>query len=103
MTTTLNAEHLKVPAQFGVRRMVIGWSVFVGGLALILWLHTFRDHAAHSATMPLFLLFWVILAVCVWDGRTAVASRFRFLFFSIQAITALLASALFFQHLLRTL
>jgi hypothetical protein len=84
----------------GLQRMAIGWIVFVGGLALLLWLHTFRDHAAHSAIVPVFLFLWVVLGVCVWDGRNAVAPRFRVLLFSLQGLIAVLASALFFHHLL---
>ena len=85
----------------GLRRLVAGWAIFTGGLAVLLWLHTFRDQLAHSALLPSFLLLWLILGVCVWDGRQAVSPRFRWMAFLLQAIGALLESAFFFQQLLR--
>jgi hypothetical protein len=93
---------MKMFSHCGLNRIVTGWVVFVVGLALLLWLHTFRDHAAHSLIVPLFLLLWVILVVLVWDGRNVVAPRFRFFLFSFHALMASVASVLFFQHLLRT-
>jgi hypothetical protein len=76
--------------------------LFIGGLALLLRLHTYRDHVAHLVILPLFLLLWIVLAVCVWDGRRNMAPRLRFILFAAQAFAALLASALFFRQLLHT-
>lgn len=85
----------------GLRRLVAGWAIFTGGLAVLLWLHTFRDRLAHSALLPGFLLLWLILAVSVWDGRQAVSPRFRWMALLLQALAALLESAFFFLQLLR--
>ena len=93
---------MKVLTHAGRQRILTGWLVFVVGLMLLLWLHTFRDSAAHSAILPLLLLLWIVLAVAVWDGCKVVAPRLRFALLLLQAVAALSASTLFFQHLLRT-
>lgn len=93
---------MKMLTHFDLQRIVTGWAVFIIGLMLLLWLHTFRDSVAHSAILPLLLLLWIVLAVAVWDGSKAVTMWLRFVFLLLQAVAALSASALFFQHLLRT-
>jgi hypothetical protein len=80
--------------------MVTAWAVFISGLLLLSWLHTFRESAAHSAILPLLLLLWVVLAVAVWDGCKEVTPWLRFALLLLQAVAALSASALFFRHLL---
>src|SRR5437867_7880572 len=54
--------------RFGIQRVLIGWAIFGSGLVLILWLHTFSDRAPHRMILPLLLLLWIALGVCVWDG-----------------------------------
>lgn len=75
--------------------------MFLGGIMFLLWLHTFRDNAAHSMILPGFFLLWATLAVCAWDGRIATPASFRFLSLSLQALTALLISVMFFLYLLQ--
>ena len=87
---------------FGIWRIVTGWAVFLSGLLLLLWLHTFRDRAPHSAILPLLFLFWVVLASFVWDGCKAITLRLRLVLLSLQALAACSASALLIQHLLHT-
>jgi hypothetical protein len=94
--------HTKILTRLGMQKIVTGWVVFISGLMLLLWLHTFQDSAAHSAILPLLLLLWIVLAVAVWDECKIVAPRLRFALLLLQAVAALLASTLFFQHLLRT-
>ena len=94
--------RMKMLAHFGMRRIATGWVVFIAGLLLLLWLHTFRDTVAHAAIFPLLFFLWIVLAGTVWDGCKAVTPRVRLALLSLQAIAALAASALFFQHLLRT-
>ena len=94
--------RMKMLTQFDMRRIVTGWAAFILGLLLLLWLHTFRDSAAHSAILPLLLLLWIVLAVAIWDGCKTVTLRLRFVLLLLQAVVALSASALFFRHLLRT-
>ena len=94
--------RMKMLTHFAMRRIVTGWAAFLIGLMVLLWLHTFRDSAAHSAILPLLLLLWTVLAVAIWDGCKAVTLRLRFVLLLLQAVVALCASALFFQHLLRT-
>ena len=91
----------KMLTYVGIRKIVTGWVVFISGLMLLSWLHTFRDSAAHSAILPLLLLFWIVLGVAVWDGCKLVAPRLRFALLLLQAVAALSASTLFFQHLLQ--
>jgi len=93
---------MKMLTHFDMQRIVTGWTVFIIGLMLLLWLHTFRDSVAHSAILPLLLMLWIVLAIAVWDGCKSVTRWLRFLFLLLQAVAALSASALFFQHLLRT-
>ena len=85
----------------GLRRIVTGWTVFLVGLTLLLWLHTFRDSIAHSAILPLLLLLWIVLATAIWDGCKGITPRRRFVLLLLQAVAAVLASAFFVQHLLR--
>ena len=94
--------HMKMLTHFAMRRIVTGWAAFIIGLLLLLWLHTFRDSTAHSAILPLLLLLWIVLAVAIWDGCKAVTLRLRFVLLLLQAVVAFCASALFFQHLIRT-
>jgi hypothetical protein len=84
----------------GLRRTAAGWAVFLVGLLLLLWLHTFRDRLAHSAILPLFLSMWVGLLACAWDGSKVVAPRWRYVLFSLQLIASAVVGALFFQHLI---
>lgn len=93
---------MKILTHFGMRRIVTGWAAFIVGLMLLLWLHTFRDSTPHSAIFPLFLLLWIVLAVAIWDGCKTITLRLRFVLLLLQAVVALCASALFFQHLIRT-
>jgi hypothetical protein len=95
--------HMKMLTHVGMRKIITGWAVFITGLLLLLWLHTFRDSAAHSAILPLLLLLWIVLAVAVWDGCKVVAPPLRLALLLLQAVGALSASTLFFKHLLRTL
>jgi hypothetical protein len=88
--------------RFGIRRILTGWVIFGSGLVFILWLHTFRDAAPHNMIFPLLLLLWVVLAVAIWDGCKAVTPQLRFVLLLLQVAVALCASALLFQHLIRT-
>jgi len=97
-----SVTRMKMLTHFDMRRIVTGWATFIIGLLLLLWLHTFRDSTAHSAILPLLLLLWIVLAVAVWDGCRAVTLRLRFVLLLLQTVVAFCASALFFQHLLRT-
>ena len=94
--------RMKLLTHFDMRRILTGWAAFILGLMLLLWLHHFRDSAAHSAILPVLLLLWIVLAVAVWDGCRAVTLWLRFVLLLLQAVVALSASALFFRHLLRT-
>jgi hypothetical protein len=67
----------------------------------LLWLHTFRDRAAHLAILPGFLLLWIVVSLCVWEGCKAATLVARFVWLSLQAIAALSLSVLFFQKLLQ--
>jgi len=93
---------MKILTHLDMGRIVTGWAAFILGLMLLVWLHTFRDSAAHSAILPLLLLLWIVLAVAVWDGCRAVTLWLRCVLLLLQAVVALSASALFFRHLLRT-
>jgi hypothetical protein len=93
---------MKVLRHVNLLRVVTGWAAFITVLLLLLWLHTFRDSAAHSAILPLLLLFWIVLAVAVWDGCKVITLWLRFALLLLQAVAALSASALFFRHLLQT-
>jgi hypothetical protein len=90
-------EKLIIP---GVRRNAIGWAVFLVGLPLLLWLHTWRDHLAHSAILPVFLLMWIVLLVCALDGSRVIAPRWRCVLFLFQVMASVLIGILFFQHLI---
>jgi hypothetical protein len=37
--------HMKIITHVGMRKIVTGWSVFISGSLLLVWLHTFRDSA----------------------------------------------------------
>ena len=81
-------------------RILAGWAVFLIGLVLLQWLHTFRDNVAHQAIGPLFLLLWVLLLLCVWGGCKTVALRLRYALFTIQVAASVVVCMLFFQHLI---
>jgi hypothetical protein len=93
---------MRMFTQLDMRRIVAGWAAFILGLVLLMWLHTVRHSAAHSAIVPLLLLLWIVLAVTIWDGCKAVTLRSRFVLLLLQGVVALALSALFFQHLLQT-
>ena len=59
---------MKTLTQFGIQRLLLGWVIFLSGLLPVQWLHTFTDRTAHRAIGPMFLLLWIALLVCVWDG-----------------------------------
>jgi hypothetical protein len=94
--------HMKIFTHVGMRKIVTGWAVFISGSLLLVWLHTFRDSAAHSAILPVLLLLWIVLAVAVWDGCKVIAPPVRIVLLLFQLAAALSASTLFFRHLLRT-
>ena len=74
--------------------------MFILGLLLLLWLHTFRDHLAHSAILPVFLLIWIILVACSWDGSKVIAPRWRYVLFSLQVLASVVIGIFFFHHLI---
>ena len=59
---------MKMLIHSGLSRILTGWMVFVIGLMLLWWLHTFRDRLAHLAILPSLFLLWIILALSIWDG-----------------------------------
>jgi hypothetical protein len=93
---------MKMLIHFSVRRTITGWTLFIAGLMLLSWLHTFRDSVAHSAILPLLLLLWIVLAIAVWDGCKDATLGIRLTLLLVQGFIALAVSAFFFQHLLRT-
>jgi peptidoglycan/LPS O-acetylase OafA/YrhL len=78
---------MKLSAHFGTRRILAGWGAFVVGLLLLLWMHTLRDSAAHSAILPFLLLLWIILAMAVWDGCKGITPWLRFVFLLLHAVS----------------
>ena len=86
--------------RFGIRRILIGWAIFGSGLGLILWLHSFSDRAPHRMILPLLLLLWIALGVCVWDGCKSYAPWKRILFVFAQAAVAATACILLISHFL---
>lgn len=78
----------------------MGWAIFGSGLALILWMHTFSDRAPHRMILPLLLLLWTVLGVCVWDGCKSFGFWKRIVFISVQAAVALLFCILLVFHFL---
>ena len=85
---------------FGVRRILTGWAIFGSGLVFILWLHTFRDSAPHRMILPLLLLLWVALGVCVWDSCKSFTVWKRLVFIFTQAAAAAIACVLLISHFL---
>lgn len=86
--------------RFSIQRIVTGWVIFGSGLILVLWLHTFRDSAPHTMILPLLLLLWVALIVCVWDGCRTFALWKRIVFILAQAAVAATACILLISHFL---
>ena len=84
----------------GIGRMVAAWAGFLIGLALLLWLHTFRDNIVHQAIGPLFLLLWVLLLAYVWEGCKAATPRLRHVLFATQVAASVVVCVLFFRHLI---
>jgi hypothetical protein len=87
-------------ARFNIQRILIGWAIFGSGLVLILWLHTFNDRAPHRMILPLFLLLWIALGVCAWDGCKSFALWKRAVFIFVQAAVAATACVLLLSHFL---
>src|SRR5262245_48271807 len=86
--------------RFSIQRLLTGWAISGGGLVLVLWLHTFSDRAPHRMILPLLLLLWVTLGVCVWDGCKPFAFWKRVAFISAQAAAAAIACILLISHFL---
>ena len=91
---------MKALTHFGIRRIALGWMIYLIGLAPLLWLHTFIDRAAHRAIAPLLLLLWIALLLCVWDGCKVFSLRLRLLLFSVQLAASVVACMLFILHLI---
>ena len=92
------SNSMKEIALTGMRLIVTGWAAFLVGLLCLLWLHALDK--VHGMILPLVFLLWVILVLCLLDGRKAIAPGYRLVLFSVQAVAALLASVWFFRHLL---
>ena len=84
----------------GVRRNAIGWTMFLVGLPLLPWLHTLRDRLAHSAILLVFLLIWIVLLACAWEGSKAIAPPWRYVIFLFQALASVVIGIFFLQHLI---
>lgn len=93
-------KRMSTLTRFGIRRILTGWALFGGGFGLILWLHTFSDRAPHRMILPLLLLLWVALGVCVWDGCKSFALWKRIAFILTQAVTAAIACVSLISHFL---
>ena len=91
---------MNILTRFGIQRILIGWAIFGSGLVLILWLHTFSDRAPHRMILPLLLLLWIALGVCVWDGCKSFALWKRIVFIFAQAAVAVIACVLLISHFL---
>jgi hypothetical protein len=87
-------------SRFGIQRVLIGWAIFGSGLGLILWLHTFRDRAPHRMILPLLVLLWIALGVCVWDGCKSFVLWKRIVFIFAQAAVAAVACILLISYFL---
>ena len=85
----------------GTGRILTGWAIFTSGLIFILWLHSLRDSAPHRMILPLLLLLWVALGVCVWDGCKSFTLWTRIVLIFAQAVVAAIACALLISHFLR--
>jgi len=90
-------EKLTIP---GVRQNAIGWTVFLVSLPLLLWLHTWRDHLAHSSILPVFLLMWIALLACAWNGSKVIAPRWRYVLFLFQVMVSVVIGIFFFEYLI---
>ena len=84
----------------GIRRIALGWVIYLTGLAPLLWLHTFVDRMAHRAIGPLLLLLWIALLLCVWDGCKVFGFRLRLFLFVVQLAASVVACMLFVLHLI---
>jgi hypothetical protein len=91
---------VRTAKEFGIQRLVSGWVIFFGGLTLILWLHTFSDRAPHRLILPLLLLLWVALIVCIWDACKKFTPRLRIICIFAQVVVALIACMLLVSHFL---
>ena len=91
---------MKTLTNFGIRRIALGWMIFLMGLAPLLWLHTFTDVAAHRAIGPLLLVLWIALLLCVWDGCKVFSLRLCLLLFLVQLAASVGACMLFILHLI---
>jgi hypothetical protein len=89
------------PTGVRVGRIALAWVVFLGGLGLLLGLHTFRDRLAHQAIGPLFLLLWVFLLVSGWDGCRGLKLRWRCALFTVQVAVSVVLCLCLFQYLIR--
>jgi hypothetical protein len=92
---------MKTLTHFGIRRMALGWMIYLIGMAPLLWLHTFINRAVHRAIPPLLLLLWIVLLLCVWDGCKVFSLRLRVFLFSVQLAASVVACMLFVLHLIR--
>ena len=86
--------------RFSIQRILMGWAIFGGGLILILWMHTFRDRALHRMILPLLLILWVALGVCVWDGCKSFDFWKRIVLIFAQAAVAAIACVVLISHFL---
>jgi hypothetical protein len=91
---------MKTLTRFGIRRIIIGWAIFGSGLVFDFWLHTFRDAALHKMILPLLLLLWVSLGVCVWDACKSFTLWKRAVLIFTQAAAAAVACLLLISHFL---
>jgi uncharacterized membrane protein len=74
--------------------------MFVGGLILILWLHAFSDRMPHRMILPLLLLLWIALVMCIWDGCKMFTPGLRILSILVQVVAAVIACILLMSHFL---
>jgi hypothetical protein len=88
------------PTGVRVRRIALAWVVFLGGLGLLLGLHTFRDRLAHQAIGPLFLLLWVFLLLNIWDACRDAKLRWKYALFAVHILVSVVLCLCFFQHLI---
>jgi len=93
-------SRMKLPTHFGIQRLLLGWVIFLGGLLPLQWLHTFTDRTAHRAIGPMFLLLWIALWVCVWDGCKMFTPRLRIIFVLVQVAASVAVCMLFVLHLI---
>jgi hypothetical protein len=82
-------------------RFAIPWMLLCSGLALLEWLHTFRDQLAHNIILPLLLALWSIALLLLWDGCTMVRQALRLAIFVLQAVGSMFLVFGFLSHLIR--